>query len=432
MAQPSPQTAAGGAARDGRRGKLRALGKGLLCALVLALFLLFALMLGDAEQQATALGWLPFLALLVGLLLAWIYVLVAARGLSFTDLGPVGAVRRGSVAAFPLRFSNGTPLQLFRVEAFFGVFDAEGRRVGGSSATLSLGPFESYDMDFRVAFDHLGCYEAGLERVVVHDFANLFSRSIANDLRSSACVTPSLVGIEDIHFSEDVTVESIDAAKATLGDSMDYAYVRPYVAGDPLKTIHWKLSARSEHLQTRLYEVYDDPGVTVVLDFRAPAADPRELMELRDGVVESGLSVACHALERGMEVDIRWCDKLGERRVLHSWDDEVAADFVASLPAMSSDEAAAERTSELIGSLMYGQEGQGNVVLCSADVSSGMVGTVMELAEAERAPLFVAVMPVQLEGDALEERRTLLSRLSDADIPTVCVSQAVELAGARL
>ena len=415
-----------------RKARRNAILKALFCVLALALFFLFALTVGDADYHGTPVGWVPFFALLIGILLAWIYVRVAARGFRFSDAALQGACHRGDQAAFSMNFSNRTPLFLFRIEAFFYVADADGNVAGEASTTISLAPFESYDMSFRAVLDHVGCYEAGLDRVVLHDFVNLFSRTVRNERRSSICVTPKLVPIEQIHFSEDTPVESMDAAKATLADSMDYAYVRPYVAGDPLKTIHWKISARTEHLQTRLFEVYNNPGVTVLLDFYTPVEDVRERMELLDGVVESGLSVARYAMQEGMDVDIRWCDKHGERRVLYGWDDDAAPGFVRDLPMMSNEASERERTHDLLTRLVYQQEGQGNVVVCSANLGSDMIGSVMELAVARRAPLFVAVIPSRLVDREREEYCAPLSAFDGADLPSVAVSKAAELSGVKL
>ena len=416
-------------ARQARRESRR---KAVFCICACAVFLLFALVVGDADYHGTPVGWVPLFALLAGLLLAWVYVRIAAAFFEFADCARAISCKRGQKVAFDMAFRNRTPLFLLRVDVFFFVADADGNPAGEARSTLSLAPFERYEMSFDAALEHVGCYEAGLERVVLYDFLGLFSRTLENDRRSAVCVTPNLVPIEAVRFSEDSQMEAMQAAKATLADSMDYAYVRPYVAGDPLKTIHWKLSARTENYQTRLFEQYTNPGVTVVLDFYAPLQDVLERMSMLDGVVEGGLSVARYAMRNGLDCDIRYHDKHGQLRVLNRYDDDVALDFVRELPRLSDDEEQRGRTQRLLSSLEGGLEGQGNIVVCSANVSAELASAVVGLKMARREPRLVALVPARLVDRDREEYCAPLYALEGAGIGYAAISRSQELAGAVL
>ena len=70
---------------------------------------------------------------------------------------------------------------------------------------------------------------------------------------------------------------------------------RAYRAGDPLKRVHWKLTARRRELIVRKFETPAPPDTLILLDCAAPgpaAGDPEAAAQLRDTLCETALSVA--------------------------------------------------------------------------------------------------------------------------------------------
>ena len=66
-----------------------------------------------------------------------------------------------------------------------------------------------------------------------------------------------------------------EMANAIVAGNDDFAGVRPYRAGDPLKSIAWRLAARNDELSVKLFE--SSAGEETVLDFDAlPATLPLE------------------------------------------------------------------------------------------------------------------------------------------------------------
>ncbi|MDR3331036.1 MAG: DUF58 domain-containing protein [Synergistaceae bacterium] len=79
----------------------------------------------------------------------------------------------------------------------------------------------------------------------------------------------------------------------SAGLDSDIVGVRPYVEGDPMKRVHWKSSARTGRLNTRVYD--DSPG---------GADSSGRILDL-DGMtgmgVERGLSIACREISGALE-----------------------------------------------------------------------------------------------------------------------------------
>mgnify|MGYP000883825477 CR=1 FL=1 len=76
-------------------------------------------------------------------------------------------------------------------------------------------------------------------------------------------------------------------------DASDVAGIRPYEAGDPINRIHWKLSARTGKLSTRLFEGQPPrPGRTIDLD------------ALVENGAERGLSIAAGRIVEAEREDV--------------------------------------------------------------------------------------------------------------------------------
>lgn len=396
---------------------------------VLAVCLLLALVVGDNDYMATPVGWVPFIACAAAVLGAFLYLQVLKRGLRMMEKTNFGSCERGRDVKFTVRFRNTTPLFFFRIEAYFFVADLYGATVSRAMTTLALAPFEKYDMDFTTRFDHIGTYRAGLERVVISDYLRLFSATLEGPKQSAVQVTPRIVPIERITFSNESMLETTKAMRSVFSDSLDYAGVRDYVPGDPLKTIHWKLSARGENYLTRVFEMYTEPGVAVVMDFYGPGKTSPQLMTMFDCVVETALSVARYAQEQGMESEIFYCNRYGEKVRRTSWRKDELAQMISEMPRFSNDGARAVDALGLLNDQIASQYGQNNLAVCTANISSEMVSTIIQAKLRHRQPMLFAIAPHGLEGRDRDRWAAPLARLDEAGIGYVILSDSKELEG---
>ena len=414
-----------------RRARRTLVLKACLCVGVVVLFLVLALVVGDGDYHATAIGWVPFFLVVLCIASAFAYLQVLKRSLRFTESSDVGDCQRDRDVRFTVHFSNASPLFFFRIEAYFYISDLFGDIASEAMTTLALSPHEEYDLGFTTKFEHIGTYTAGLDRVVLCDFLGLFTATIRNERRKQVNVTPKLQAIDNMQFSNDALLETTKAAKSVLADSMDYSHVREYVPGDPLKTIHWKLSARADHYMTRLYEVYTNPGVGIIMDFYGPSDEATELMGMFDAVVESAFSVGRHAREKGMDTELFYRDKHGQARRLETWSRDDMPRIIDDMPRMSNNPTDAAGALDLLRDQIVSRYGQNNIVVCSANVGSEMVSTVIEAKIRRRAPLLIAVVPRGMVGRERDAYCKSLSRLDAADIPYLVLASSNELEGVR-
>ena len=249
----------------------------------------------------TIFGWLPvFLAALL-IALSYIYLLILKRSLIFEEKSEFNNCRRGTASAFSIRVKNRSPLVYPSLEVFFYISDLFGGEDDITSTTITLAPFEDRVFEFDVQFEHIGTYEAGLNKVVIQDLFGFFQKTLKNESRYEVKVSPKVYDLEKLNISNRAFSESRNMLKPTAMDGTDYTGVREYVIGDPIKNIHWKLSARTEHYMTRQFESYGNMGVSIFLDFQCPSYDSDSMMSVFDGVVETALSTEAYARRNGME-----------------------------------------------------------------------------------------------------------------------------------
>lgn len=404
--------------------------KAAACAGVLAACALLAVFVGDADYHATAIGWIPLLMVVVTIAVAFVYLQVLKSGLEVSAASELHDCRRGDDISFTVHFRNKTPLFYFRIEAYFYVSDLFGDVASQAMTTMSLAPFESYDLHFTTKFEHIGTYSAGLHQLVVCDFLRLFTAELPGQRTQMVHVTPRIQSLDQLELSSESQTEAQRPRKSVFADSLDYAYVRPYVPGDPLKTIHWKLSARTDGYMTRLFEENTNPGVAVVLDFFAPEQRAAYLMGMFDALVETALSVARYAQGEGFETEMRYTNRAGECACRMSFSNAELDELVADMPAITNDPDKESDGLDLFSEQLRNQYGKNNLVIVTGNLSARLVSAVVDAKVRRRSPLLFAVVPADLVGRELDEWCEPLRRLDEANIGYKVLTSSDDLVGA--
>jgi len=87
-----------------------------------------------------------------------------------------------------------------------------------------------------------------------------------------------------------------------MEDPTRLAGVREYRTGDPLRRIHWKATARTGRLHSRIYEASTLIGANLILDFgRAAWGDDPDRPEL---AITTAASIAAHLSDRRQQVGL--------------------------------------------------------------------------------------------------------------------------------
>ena len=150
-------------------------------------------------------------------------------------------------------------------------------------------PGKSESLSFFTTFPSRGRHRVeDIELSSVYPF-NFFVRYWPVDFETSATVFPCPLRCDLTLVFVHRGPRDDEGENASSREETDIVGVRPYIEGDPMKRVHWKSSARTGKLQTRLYDGTAQAGRIIDLD------------RLVEGDVERGLSMATYAVVESMK-----------------------------------------------------------------------------------------------------------------------------------
>lgn len=393
-----------------------------VCVFVLALVALPAVFISGVY------GYLPALFTLGAVLLSFVYMRILKANLRYEEISDFQDCRRETEVGFTVKLRNLSPLVFPRLEPVFYISDIFGDDDTVTSQNITLGPREERGFEFTVRFDHIGSYSAGIKKIIVHDLLGLFTCELRNTKRHRVDVSPKIFDVSSLDVSQTVLTESERQLAPTALDGADYIGVREYVWGDPIKTIHWKLSARGDTYLTKQFESYGVIGVSVLLDFFSPHYDADTLMSVFDAVVESGLSIGSYAEENGMEHEVVYRNKNGETRRVGYGRGPGYADIVSDMPRISATDGE-RRGAELLQNEAGSRYSHGTIVYCTANPTAETADILSELKLRRKHPVLIAVIPETATGKKRDELMRPLRSLEYDGIPYYVLSSARELGG---
>ena len=139
---------------------------------------------------------------------------------------------------------------------------------------------------------HVGVLQPGVEAVTVTDLFGICSRRVAPHREGSGLLVlpqPFEVGAQ-VYTAGDSGSESMARASEDVTSPAD---VRAWQTGDPMRKIHWKLSARKQELMVRRYEAPVMPDALILLDCAEPPrqAGVEAMLDVKDALLETAASI---------------------------------------------------------------------------------------------------------------------------------------------
>ncbi|MCL2677930.1 MAG: DUF58 domain-containing protein [Clostridiales bacterium] len=390
------------------------------------LLILLLLTLIPAAYVGNDYGYIPLLAVIFAVVISLVYALLLKRFISYVEISELSNCVRGTEMDFVVEVKNRSFLVFPKLEAFFYISDIFGGVDSVTSASLTMAPFEKREFRFTINFAHIGTYSAGLKKIHVHDLFNFFRFTIHNDRRYKIDVNPRVHPYLDLDIDKTALHESLQSWIVSPLSGMDYTGVREYVFGDPIKRIHWKISARFRTYMTKILESYGASGINVFIDLVSPEYDPETMMGVFDGVVEAGLSICCFAKSNGMEYDLIYYDKDGRKRRYAPPEFYNTMDLVAELPRITTDTESYNVNRLLVdeGNSPYAKS---NIALCTANVTEEVIETLLLAKKSGRNVILFYVLPDNVYDDERAALLRPLKRLEGAKIAYYVISSVEEL-----
>jgi len=198
-------------------------------------------------------------------------------GLTYTRSMSATRAFYGDEVDVTLQVTNAKPLPITRLE----VADNITANVRITNRTLertdqphtrvlrslfSVGMYERVHYRYRVTCRDRGWHHFGPAMLTATDPLGLVTRREASTRSDGFLVYPRVVPITELIVPARQPFGDFTPQQSLIEDPMRMAGVRQYVPGDSPKRIHWRATARTGALQTRVYEPSASPVAAVFLD----------------------------------------------------------------------------------------------------------------------------------------------------------------------
>lgn len=137
-----------------------------------------------------------------------------------------------------------------------------------------LAPLGEQKIEIRLDSQYAGTVEYRLRSLILYDMLGIFCRAVSLDERRTIGIMPpfELMPLEVTRRTREFLADADEYSTEKQGDDPSEIYqIREYRPPDSIHSIHWKLSAKEDHLMVKEHGF--PMGCVVLLWIRLPLAD---------------------------------------------------------------------------------------------------------------------------------------------------------------
>jgi uncharacterized protein (DUF58 family) len=149
-----------------------------------------------------------------------------------------------------------------------------------------------------------GYYQLGPLMAETGDVFGLYRRYRVLSEPSFLLAYPEVIPLAGFDIASRRPIGEVRMAHRLYEDPTRIAGVRSYEAGDPLNRIHWRATARTGTLHSKVYEPSTVAGATLLLDFHEKSFDPRHEPVRSELAVTAAASIAGAIFQMGQQVGL--------------------------------------------------------------------------------------------------------------------------------
>jgi uncharacterized protein (DUF58 family) len=138
---------------------------------------------------------------------------------------------------------------------------------GERARLFTLGPHKKEKMVYQVVLNRRGYHQIGPSLIEAGDLFGFFRRYKALAAADYVTVFPALEHIMEFDIAARRPMGTVKVTDKIFEDPTKIIGVREYAPGDPFNRIHWKTTARTGTLYSKVYDPSKVIGATFVLDF---------------------------------------------------------------------------------------------------------------------------------------------------------------------
>jgi uncharacterized protein (DUF58 family) len=185
-----------------------------------------------------------------------------------------------------------------------------------------LGPGRDLLLDYHLRPARRGYYRVGPLFIETGDYFGILRRFVARPPLHYLTVYPEVLPIGRLLVPTSRPVGEVRAPWAVIEDVTRPAGVREYQRGDPMRRIHWKATAHTGRLHSRVYEYTRLQGANLVVNFHRDAWRGEDGEEAAELAVTVAASIAAHLRERHQQFGLV-SNGLDGAKMIEAWPAEI-------------------------------------------------------------------------------------------------------------
>lgn len=279
-------------------------------------------------------------------------------------------------------------------------------RVTGDRLQLSmLRAGATRSMYYQLRCHRRGYYQIGPVVVETGDLFGLHRRYRVGADPEFLLVYPEVLPIEGYDIASRRPIGEVRLTHRLFEDPTRIAGVRAYQPGDPLNRVHWRATARTGVLHSKVYEASTVAGATILLDFHAQSHDPRHEPIRSELAVTAAASLANCLYQMGQQVGVLTngrdaADRVRTEGWTHDWRTRDAVRHAAGMHAHS------DRLRPIVVPTRLGPDQFRQILetLARLELTSGLTFSQLVTETDNRLPrdaTVIAILPRVTEQDAI-------------------------------
>lgn len=157
-------------------------------------------------------------------------------------------------------------------------------------------PGDKYTFETKLVCRYRGEYEVGVKEIVVTDFFRLFRLRYRIPGTIKALVCPKVTRVTGLNSVGELSV--LLQRDTITADTEPDVLVRDYVAGDAIKQIHWKATAREQQLKIRNRTGEEKQGIALFCDTKRYSQAMKTYLPIENKMLEIMLTLGIFLAER--------------------------------------------------------------------------------------------------------------------------------------
>ena len=214
------------------------------------------------RSSISAITYLFVLMLPIADILVFIFSWIAVSG---TASEKIFVITKNSKLNCSVILSNRGPFPISCAEVSLFLPNSIGTGCKTEIKKVTLPPFSNVKADITVRFAFRGVYAIGAKEICLYDWFRLVRLTKSLDVETTVKVLPRLLpSCGAFHIGEGSNTPETSFGSSYRTEPGD---IRPYLPGDSFKSIHWKLSSKTEELQVRKHLPDSGHIVSIFCDF---------------------------------------------------------------------------------------------------------------------------------------------------------------------